>query len=125
MNTIREYLIADTVLNSLVGENIFLFEKPKQITANDYIIYNFKELNGTVGTIQDYQLDIRIISKDKPSLFSIKDRLIALLNNHNKPTQIKDDVAVIRQTRLINGGGIIKNDGTGEYNLLVYFLIKI
>lgn len=125
MNVIREYLVADETLNALIGENIFLFEKPEKVKANTYIIYNFKEINGATGGIRDYQLDIRIVSKDKLSLFSIKDRLIELLDNYNKPTKIKDSSAVVRHTRLINGGGIIKNEESGEYNLLVYFLVKI
>jgi hypothetical protein len=47
------------------------------------------------------------------------------LDNFNKPTHIKDSAITIRNTRLINGGGIIKNIESNEYNLLIYFLIKI
>ena len=124
MNVMREYLVSDTTVNTLVGENIFLFEKPDQIKADNYIIYNFKEINGG-QSIRDYQLDFRIVSKDKLKLFPIKDQLIQILDNFNKPTKIKDSNTVIRHTRLINGGGIIKNEESREYNLLVYFLVKI
>lgn len=124
MNVIREHLVSDTEINKLVGENIFLFEKPPKAKADTYIIYNFKELNGG-QSIRDYQLDVRIISEDKLKLFPIKDRLIEILDNFNKPTKIKDSEIIIRHTRLINGGGIIKNEESGEYHLLVYFLVKI
>ncbi|WP_316322642.1 hypothetical protein [Clostridium sp.] len=124
MNVIREHLVLDTEINSLVGENIFLFEKPPKSKAETYIIYNFKELNGG-SSIRDYQLDIRIVSKDKLKLFPIKDRLIEILDNFNKPTKIKDSETIIRHTHLVNGGGIIKNEESGEYHLLVYFLVKI
>ena len=124
MNAIREYLISNTELYSLVGENIFLFEKPEKVTATDYVIYNFKELNGG-SYVRDYQLDIRIVGKDKLKLLTIKDTIITLLDNFNKQTKIKDDTTTIRHTRLVNGGGVIKNPESGEYNVLVYFLVKI
>ena len=124
MNAIREYLVSNAELFSLVGNNVFLFEKPEKLTAKDYVIYNFKELNGG-SSIKDYQLDMRIVGKDKLRLLTIKDIIINLLDNFNKPTKIKDDTVTIRHTRLVNGGGIIKNQDNGEYNVLVYFLVKI
>lgn len=124
MNAIREYLVSDTDLSSLVNDNVFLFEKPEQVTAKDYILYNFKEINGG-QSIRDYQLDIRIVSKDKLKLLTIKEAVIKLLDNFNKPTKIEDSETIIRHTRLINGGGMIKDEDKGEYNLLVYFLVKI
>lgn len=124
MNVIREYLVSDIALSSLVNDNIFLLEKPEQITAKDYILYNFKEINGG-SSIRDYQLDIRIVSKDKLKLLTIKEAIINLLDNFNRPTKIEDSETIIRHTRLINGGGMIKDEDKGEYNLLVYFLVKI
>ena len=124
MNAIREYLISNSDLYSLIGNDIFLFEKPEKVTATDYVVYNFKELSGG-SSIRDYQLDIRIVGKNKLKLLTIKDIIITLLDNFNKPTKIKDDTTTIRHTRLVNGGGIIKNEESGEYNVLVYFLVKI
>ena len=124
MNAIREHLVSNAEIYSLVGNNVFLFEKPEKLTAKDYVIYNFKELNGG-SSIKDYQLDIRVVGKDKLRLLTIKDIIITLLDNFNKPTKIKDDTATIRHTRFVNGGGIIKNQDSGEYNVLVYFLVKI
>lgn len=124
MNLIREYLISNTAIQDFVGNNIFLFEKPSQIDAETYILYSFKEINGGSG-IRDYQLDLRIVGKDKLTLFDIKDNLIELLDNFNKPTKIKDTTVAIRHSRLINGGGLVKNEESGEYYLIVYFLIRI
>lgn len=124
MNAIREYLVSNTELNGLIGNNVFLLEKPEKVKATDYVVYNFKELSGG-NSIRDYQLDIRVIGKDKLKLLNIKDIIITLLDNFNKPTKIKDDITTIRHTRLVNGGGIIKNTESGEYNVLVYFLVKI
>lgn len=124
MNVIREYLVSDAALSSLVNDNIFLLEKPPKSNTKDFVLYNFKEINGG-QRIRDYQLDIRIVSKDKLKLLAIKDAVISLLDNFNKQTNIRDSDTVIRHTRLINGGGMIKDEDKGEYNLLVYFLVKI
>lgn len=124
MNAIREYLINDTELFSLIKENVFLFDKPEQIKAKEYVIYTFKEINGGFP-IQKYQLDIRIVGKDKLRLLHIKDIVINLLDNFDRHTKIKDNETTIRHTRFINGGGIIKNEDSDEYNVLVYFLVTI
>lgn len=123
MNVIREYLIADSELYSLIGDNVFLFERPEKVKCTDYVIYTFKELNGG-GTIRQYQLDIRVVSKDKLNLLSIKDRIIYLLDVYDRPANIKNADAAIRTCELVNGGGIAKND-EGEYNAFIYFLIQI
>jgi len=124
MNVIREYIIADSEINQMVGDNVFLFEKPEKKTCTDYIIYTFKEINGG-NAIRNYQLDLRCISKDKLKLFEVKDRLIEILDNFNKPTNIKNEELTIRNSKLINGGGIIKDEENGDYHLIVYFLVKI
>lgn len=122
MNVIREHLIADSELYSLVGDNVFLFERPEKVKCTDYVIYTFKELNGG-GSIRQYQLDIRVVSKDKLKLLSIKDRIIKLLDVYDRPTNIKNADEAIRTCSLVNGGGIAQND-EGEYNAFVYFLIQ-
>lgn len=121
-NTIREYLIADDELKSMVGDNIFLLERPEKCTCKDYIVYNPKEMRSIGGGVRAYQLDMRVISKDKLKLLTIKARLVDLLDNHNRATKIKDDDAYIRRIRLINGGGIAKADN-GEYNAFLYFYV--
>lgn len=124
MNAIREYICSNDEIKNLIGENVFLFEKPEQITATHYILYNFKEMNGG-SRVRDYQLDIRIVGKEKLKLLHIKDVLINILDNFNRDTNIKDNTTIIRHTRLINGGGIGFDDDRKEYNVFLYFLVKI
>lgn len=119
-NVLREYLVADTSLNALVGENIFLVERPEKIVCEDYITYSPKELQSIGGGVRAYQIDLRVISKDKLKLLAIKDRVIALLDNHNCATHIQDSETHIRKIRMINGGGIAKADN-GDYYAFVYF----
>ena len=119
-NVIREYLVSQNI----VGENIFLFEKPLQVKADDYIIYNFKELDGG-STIRIYQLDVRVVSKDKLKAIEIKDKVINALDIYYKTCKIKNEDTTIRNIRLTNGGGMIRNDETGEYNVLTYFIARI
>jgi len=120
MNVIREYLVTQNI----VSENIFLFEKPEKVTCTDYIIYNFKELDGG-STIRHYQLDIRIVSKDKLQAIEIKDKVINALDVYYKFCKIKDTEVAVRSIKLVNGGGLIKNEESGEYNVLIYFSVKI
>ena len=119
-NVLREYIVADQEINALVGENVFLFERPEQLTCDDYIVYSPKELRSVGGGVRAYQIDIRVISKDKLKLLTIKDRLISLLDNHNRATHIQDSETRIRKIRLINGGGIAKADN-GDYHAFLYF----
>lgn len=120
MNVIREYLVSQ----SIVGENIFLYEKPEKAKCTDYIIYNFKELDGG-ATVRHYQLDIRCVSKDKLKAIEIKDKVVNTLDIYYKNCKIQDIETTIRSIKLVNGGGLIKNSETGEYNSLVYFSVKI
>lgn len=121
-NTIREFLIADGALHALVGDNIFLLERPEKYDCKDYITYNPKEMQSIGGGVHAYQLDMQVISKDKIKLLAIKGRLIELLDNHNRATRIKDGDARIRKIRLINGGGIAKADN-GDYYAFLYFYV--
>jgi hypothetical protein len=120
MNVIREYIVA----NSIVGENVFLFEKPKEIEVTDYIIYNFKELGGG-STIRSYQLDIRAVSDNSLRAIEIKDNVIQLLDIYYKHCKIQNEDTTIRSIKLVNGGGLIKNPDTGEYNSIIYFQVKL
>lgn len=122
MNVIREFIIADPALQALVGNNVFLFERPAQIKCDDYIIYTFKELDGG-SFIRTYQLDIRVISKNILTVLDIKDKLIKRLDVFNRPTAIYNAEEAIRSCLLANGGGIAKND-EGEYNAFLFFVIK-
>ena len=117
---IRAYLASDPILAEIVGENIFLFERPEQVECDDYIIYNPRELQSIGGGVRAFQLDVRAISTEKLRLLTIKDRIVDLLDNGHRATPIDG----VRKTRLINGGGIARAD-TGEYNAFLYFYIII
>lgn len=123
-NIIREYLIADQAIRELVGDNVFLFERPEKLTCTDYITYSPKELQSPGGGVHAYQLDMRVISKDKLKLLAIKQRLVELLDDHNRATRISDKDTYIRKIRMVNGGGIAKTDN-GDYNAFLYFYVII
>ena len=120
MNVIREIIVS----RNLVGENVFLYEKPEKVSCQNYIIYNFKEIDGG-SSIRTYQIDFRIVSKDMLKAIEIKDGLIEELDCFNRPCNITNEETVIRSIKLLNGGGIIKNEEKGEYNILVFFYVKI
>jgi hypothetical protein len=124
LKVIRKYLIENTeLINLLGGQFIWLIEKPKEINADNYIIYKYKELNG--GYIKDYQIEFNIIGKDLNKLLTIRQKLIELLDDTRNEIIIKDNDTTIRNTKLLNGGGMAKNPETGNYEIILYFLIKI
>jgi hypothetical protein len=123
MNVIREYIIA----NDIVGENVFLVEKPNVKEFNnvtDYIIYNFKEIDGG-STIRRYLLDIRAVSNNSLKAIEIKDNVIQLLDVYYKSCTIKNEDITIRSIKLVNGGGLIKDNEKNNYNSIIYFEVKI
>ncbi len=115
------------MINLLGGQYIWLVEKPvekpKEKNADNYIIYKYKELSG--GYIKDYQLEFNIIGKDLNKLLAIRQKLIELLDDTRNEKIIKDTDTTIRSTKLLNGGGMAKNPETGNYEIILYFLIKI
>lgn len=100
----------------ICGNNIFLFDKPIEIKADHYILYSFKELDGG-RTTREYQIDIRIVGRDKQKILDMKEKLIYLLDFYYKPCPIKG----IRSLKLLNGGGFDFDNRTKEYNVFLYF----
>ena len=125
MKIIRSYLLQDLQLKSLLDnhDSIYLVEKPKEKEDETYIVYFFKPITG--GYIKDYQFEFRLISKDLNKLIALQSRLINLLDDHRGEKIIKDSETVIRSTKLLNGGGQVKNEDTGNYEMVVYFLCQI
>ena len=119
-NVIREYLAGDLKIKSLVGDNIFLVDRPEKCKCDDYITYNPKELGNVGYKIKKYQLDFRVVSKDKLKLLAIKQRLTELLDHQDRATRISDTDTYIYTIKLINGGGIAKADN-GDYHAFLYF----
>lgn len=125
MKVIRNYLLNDLQLKTLLENQdaIYLVEKPKEINSDTYIVYFFKPLTG--GFIKDYQIEFRLISKDLSKLIAIQSRLINLLDDTRGKMIIKDNETVIRSTKLLNGGGTVKNENTGNHETVVFFLCQI
>lgn len=122
-NCIREFLAADKELNALVGDNIFLFERPKEVECDSYITYSFHELHGA-SAVRQYQLDIRAISKDIRKVLLIKDRVIKLLDCYNRPCNLSTADEGVLSCTLVNGGGLAHNDETDEYYAFSYFVVN-
>jgi len=118
MQEIRTHLINDSsLINLLGGQYIWLVEKPLKVTTKNYICYNFKELSKEVLT--NYQVEFNIISNDLNKALSIKEKLIDLLDNERNNVRIDG----IKQSLLLNGGGILKHEDTGNYEIIVYFYV--
>ncbi|SHK42268.1 hypothetical protein [Desulforamulus aeronauticus] len=125
MKVIRSYLLQDLQLKSLLDnrDSIYLVEKPTEKKDDTYIVYFFKPITG--GFVKDYQFEFRLISKDLHKLIAIQSRLINLLDDPRGEKIIKNSETVIRSTKLLNGGGQVKNENTGNYEMVVYFLCQI
>lgn len=124
LSLLRTYLLNDASIKSLLNNKkaIYLISKEDDQEVNPYIIYLYKPLGGRY--IQDCQIEFRIIGKDLSKLTAIKSRLIKLLNYNRKTEIIRDKKVVIKDSKLLTGGGQVKNPNTGNYELVIYFLIK-
>jgi hypothetical protein len=125
MKLLRQYLISDTDLIHLLDNSpaIYLLDKPMEINNDNYIVYLYKPLTG--GYVKDYQIEFRIIGKDLEKLTAIQSRLIKLLDDPRNENIIKSQDTFIRHTKLLNGGGMAINPSTGNYEIVIFFLIKI
>lgn len=119
MEAIRKYLLNDADFFSLVGNAIYFVEKPQEIENDVYIIYKTKPISG--GYVKNYQIEFNIVGKDLAKLMQIQNRLIYLLDDPRNEKHIEN----IYHTELLNGGGIVKNPDTGNYEIILYFLYKI
>ena len=124
LTAVRNYLLKDEQLKLLLEgkDALYLISKGDAQDINPYIIYLYKPLGGRY--VQDCQLEFRIIGQDLSKLTAIKSRLIKLLNYNRESVVIRNDKAVIKDSKLLTGGGQIKNPATGNFELVIYFLIK-
>lgn len=124
MKVIRSYLLDNPELcNLLGGDYIFLVEKPSEIECKNYIIYKYKVLSG--GYVKDYQIEFNIVGKNLQELIQIQNKLIEMLDDPRGEKFIKDTDTTIRYIRLLNGGGMVKNPNSGNYEIIVFFYVKI
>lgn len=125
ITAIRNYLIKDTELMGLLNNkpSIYFVVKPDEAKETEYIIYNYKLVNG--GYVKQYQLTIQCIGKDISKLLQIQDRVENLLDNYRHNKFIIDENNAIRSIELLNGGGQVFDETSGNYTLVSYFLFKI
>jgi hypothetical protein len=127
---LRKYIVNDNTIKSLLTVQVnskdivcvFTAEKPEKITADNYVIIKMKELSG--GYIMADQVEFDIIGKDLSKLLSVKDRLIDLIDDPRNTKAIKDENITILTSELVNGGGVVKNNETNNFNVIVYFKIQ-
>lgn len=124
LSLLRDYLLNDEQIFSLLANKkaIYLISKEDDKKVNPYIVYLYKPLGGRY--IQDCQIEFRIVGKDLQKLTAIKSRLIKLLNYNRETEIIRNKDVVIRDSKVLTGGGQVKNPSTGNYELIIYFLIK-
>lgn len=122
---IKDYLIGNSELSTLLGgDHIWLVDKPTEVTASPYIIYTYKEMQGG-GFIKDYQFEFKIIGNDLTKVHDIREKVIDLLDDPREEKIIKNTDTVVRHSKLFKGGDMTKNSETGNYEMIVFFLIKI
>ena len=114
--SLREYIEQADI----VGSNIFLLEKPKQVKAKTYIVYNFRELNGGTA-VRQYQVNFRVVSDNVLTCNTTKNALIQLLDLYDRPCNIYG----IRSIKMLNGGGLTYSDETKEFNCFLYFAVRV
>lgn len=124
LKLLRNFLLEDQQMKILLDDEdaIYLIEKPEKEDVDNYIIYLYKPLGGRY--IQDCQIEFRLVGKDLQKLTALKSRLIKLLNYNRDSEIIRDDDIVIKDSKLLTGGGQLKNPKTGNFELIVFFLIK-
>lgn len=124
LKLLRNYLVNDTQIKSLINNKpaIYLISKPQEEEVNPYIVYLYKSLGGRY--VQDCQIEFRLIGKDLSKLTALKSRLIKILNYNRDSEIIRNENTVIRDSKLLTGGGQIMNPITGNYELVVLFLLK-
>lgn len=99
---------------------IFLYNKPKEIEADNFITYSFNELNGG-KTVRQFLITIKVCGNDLLSVINLKDSLIELLNFYDRPCEIT------RYSKLVfsNEGGIFYDTNTDKYIDNLYFECKL
>lgn len=114
IENLRSYLS-----NVLESEAIFLYDKPVEFTAPVYLLYKYKPLDGG-KTYRSYQIDMRVVSKDKLLLLEWEDKIVKALDFYYK----KCDIEGFRDLRLLNGGGMAideEHEDINEYSSYLFF----
>ena len=119
---IRDYLLSDNNLNTLLGDNIYFVTKPEEKEADDYIVFTYKPLNG--GEIKDYQLTFQYIGLDLDKLIQIQERTEFLLDQYRNNSFVGKN-NTIYSCSLLNGGGQLYDSTSKKYTIIDYFEFQI
>lgn len=116
MKGIKEFLLSNGI------ENIYHLEKPFEEKVDNYIIYREKIIDR--NHITRYQLEFDIISKSLSEVVKTQKKILEILD-FQREQKIPN-----YHIKLLNGGGIakdsesMKDDGIGEYHVILYFLVQ-
>lgn len=127
LKLVRSFILNDAQVKSLLANKsaMYFISKPEEEKVNPYIVYIFKPLESIAGrNIQNVQLEFRLIGEDLQKLTALKSRLIKMLNYTRGSEVIRSENLTIYDSKLLTGGGQLQNPTTGNYELVVFFLLK-
>lgn len=108
----------DKLMGLLGGRNIFYLEKPFELKVEQFIVIKDKLLGHEY--IEEYQIQIDVISKDIRKVVAIEKELREYLNDV-KGQKLNTGFRLIK---VLNGGGTVKDD-EDNWIKVIYFLCKI
>lgn len=125
MQAILDYISNDSVIQSLIGDNIYFVERPSETETviDNYIVYKLKPIKG--GFVKQYALEFNVIGNDLPKLMEVNKRLIELFDDTRNDKIIKDENITVTSSHLTSGGGTARNNETGNFVIVTYFSIRI
>ena len=121
---LRQHLIKNTKLVDMLDTNngIYYIDKPLKCNDKTYLVTKDKLIG--FDYIKDIQLIFHIVSPSPQICKEIEEELIDYLHDERGENIIKSDDTVIRNIRILNGGGIIRTP-EGDYLSVVYFIVKL
>ena len=124
LTLLRTYLVNDIQIKNLLNNKpaMYLISKPQEEDVDPYIVYIYKPFGGRY--VQDCQIELRLIGKDLSKLTALKSRLIKILNYNRESKKIRNGTTTIKDSKLLTGGGQLQNPQTGNFELVVFFLLK-
>lgn len=123
IHNIRNYLLQNVQFKALLDNKdaIYLIEKPLKTINNPYVVYLYKPIGTGNGVLLDAQVEFRIVGTDLNKLTQLQSLLITLLDQTRNSIPIDG----IRFSKLLNGGGMLRNETTKDYEIIVFFNIKL
>ena len=121
---LRQHLKKNTNLMDMLDNNnsIYYIDKPVKCNDKTYLVIKDKLIG--LDYIKDVQLIFHVLSPSPQICKEIETELIDYLHDERGENIIKNDDTVIRNIRILNGGGIIHTP-ENDYLSVVYFIAKI